>query len=112
MINEKSTIAGLIFNGFIFHLLRPWNIIIDFEDLTIIIKKRNWFLIGLDEHIVPFRYIRNIEIDRHLFGASMKIKAYGSGTLIVKAISKRGARRIKNKLIEFNNTNKIKGMNV
>ena len=110
MIDEKSAIVSLVFNGFIFHVLTPWNIIIDFGKLTITVKKRNWFLIGHDENIVPFRYIRNIEIDRHLFGASMKIKAYGSGTIVVKAISKVGADKIKDELIKYNNANKIKGM--
>jgi len=50
------------------------------------------------------------EIDTHLFGASMTIKVYGSGKLIVKCIPKSGARHIKEELVNFNNKQPTKGM--
>jgi|TARA_B110000305_G_scaffold186648_1_gene207849 hypothetical protein len=83
---------------------------VDFERKTITSKKRNWFLIGFDEKIVPFRYIRRIEVDTHLFGADMLIKVYGSGNLTVKCIGKNAADSIKEALINYNNKTPIKGM--
>ena len=67
-------------------------------------------MIGFDEEIVPFRYIRRIEVDTHLFGADMLIKVYGSGNLTVKCIGKNAADSIKEALINYNNKTPIKGM--
>jgi hypothetical protein len=92
------------------HLLNPWHIYVNFERKTITSKKRNWLLIGFDEEIVPFRYIRRIEVDTHLFGADMLIKVYGSGNLTVKCIRKNAADSIKEALINYNNKTPIKGM--
>ncbi len=109
-MHYKSSIMSLITTGNFKHLLNPWHITVNFTEKTIVTKKRNWFLIGFDEEVVPFRYIRRIEIDTHLFGASMTIKVYGSGKLIVKCIPKSGARRIKEELVNFNNKQPTKGM--
>jgi len=109
-MHYKSTIISLITTGKFRHLLTPWHITVNFENKTIISKKRNWFLIGFDENVVPFRYIRRIEIDTHLFGADMTIKVYGSGSLLVKSISKRGARRLREGLVDYNNQKPTKGM--
>ena len=109
-MHHKSSITSLLFTGNIKHVLNPWHISVNFERKTITSKKRNWFLIGFDEEIVPFRYIRRIEVDTHLFGADMLIKVYGSGNLTVKCIRKNAAGSIKEALINYNNKTPIKGM--
>lgn len=96
MISMKSTLISLIFTGRIQNLLTPWEIIIDFDSLVLTFRKRNWHLISSDENVVPFRYIRRIDIDRHLFGAEVNIKVYGSGTLSVNSIIKKGLKKLNN----------------
>jgi len=90
-------------------VLNPWHIVVDINQESITIRKRNPFLIGFDEQILSFRYIRNIMIDRHLFGADIHIKVMG-GSASVYCISKRDAKTIKNILLEYNSTKKRKGI--
>jgi len=109
LIHSRSTIASLIFNGKMFHLLNPWHIEVDTNQETITIRKRNPFLIGFDEQIVSFRYIRSIMIDEHLFGADIHVKVVG-GRASAYCISKSDARRIKNTLLEYNATKRGRGI--
>jgi len=105
----RSTFTGLLFNGKLTHILNPWHIVVDTNQETITIKKRNPFLIGFDEQIVSFRYIRSIIIDEHLFGADIHVKVLG-GSASAYCISKSGARKIKSILPEYNNTKRERGI--
>jgi len=109
LIHSRSTIASLIFNGKMFHLLNPWHIEVDSNQETITIRKRNPFLIGFDEQIVSFRYIRSIIIDEHLFGADIHVKVLG-GKASAYCIPKRDAKIIKNILLEYNNIKRGRGI--
>ncbi|MBC8408990.1 MAG: hypothetical protein H8E12_09755 [Rhodobacteraceae bacterium] len=76
---------------------------VNIEENQIVVRKRNWFLIGVDEKYIAFRFIRNITIDEHLFGADLLIKAIG-GNVEVFCISKVNARKIREILNNYNRT--------
>jgi hypothetical protein len=97
----SSAKDALIFNGKGTHVVNPWNIIIDTDEETITIRKRNWHLIGSDEQTLAFKRVRSISIDEHFIGADIHIKVVG-GTASVFCLSKRDARKIKEILLEFN----------
>lgn len=101
IFKTTSTKAALIANGMSAHILNPWHLTIDTETETITVSKRNPFLIGIDQNVIAFRFIRQISIDEHLIGADLKIHVTG-GTAEVKFISKDDAQKIKNLLMEYN----------
>ena len=102
VLHAKSTFLSLITNQRLRHIFTPWHIIVDFEDQNITLRKRNWFLISVDEKTSSFRFVRDIEIDKHLFGADIKIKLSES-YIEANSISKKSANRIKDQLAEYNN---------
>lgn len=102
ILESKSSIISLITNGRFTHILTPWKIIVDLNELTITIKKRNWFLIGFDTNTYAFKYVRNILIDSHLFGADIKVRVIG-GNAEALSIPKKIALKIKDLLIQYNN---------
>jgi hypothetical protein len=109
LLQATSSKLALIMNGKILHIFNPWTISISKTEEYIKVTKRNWYLIGRDEQILAFRYIRNITIDRHLFGADIHIKIMG-GKISAYCISKRAARKIRNHLLEYNQTKKGRGI--
>lgn len=98
----------MLVNGQIINLITPWHIIIDTDDKTITIRKRNLILIGVDEVVHSFRYVRRVTIDEHLIGADIEIKVIG-GTAKAYCLSKRDCKRIKMILMEYNR-NKSNGI--
>jgi len=106
----KSTFLSLLFFGEnILDIITPWHITADFINELIIIKKRNYYLIGVDEKTIPLRNIRTISLDEHLFGANIFFKVYGGNT-IVKCLSKKKAREIYNACLS--KTGSKKGINL
>ena len=103
LIKSKSSISALFFNGQIAHIINPWILIVDYENETITVEKRNWYFIGINKNIIAFRFIRNIRVDEHLFGANISIKATG-GWVVANYLSKNDADTIKNSLFEYNKT--------
>lgn len=101
----SSSILFLFLNGKLEDILSPWKIIIDFNLETITIKKRNWYLIGIDEQVHAFRFIRKIQIDQHVFGADVEINLFG-GTTRVFCLKKSETDEIKNLLIDYNQRKK------
>lgn len=101
----KSSILFLLLNGKIEDILTPWHIIIDFQTETITIKKRNWYLIGVDEEVHAFKYIRRVQIDQHVFGADLEVKLFG-GIARVFCLKKSSAKEIKEMLIDYNQKRK------
>jgi len=102
--NASSSIFALIVNFKIEFILRPWRISVDITNQTITIEQRNWYLIGRDTSIMAFRFVRNVEINEHVFGADISIRALGS-TVTAYYISKNAAQNIKKILIDFNQGN-------
>ena len=72
-----SSEAALAANGKIINAATPWHLIVDTDEETITVRKRNLIMIGVDEDVLAFRYIRRIRIDQHLVGADIEIKAVG-----------------------------------
>jgi hypothetical protein len=107
IFEAKSTEAALAANGMLMNAATPWHIIIDTNAETITIRKRNLILIGVDEEVLSFRYIRRIRIDEHLVGSDIQIKVVG-GTATAYCLSKKDCRRIKKILLDYNASHKGK----
>lgn len=104
-----SSEAVLVANGRTGDILRPWKIIIDTDDQTITVSKRNSYFIGVDEDTLAFRFIRRVTIDQHLLGADISIKAVG-GSLTACGLSKSDCKQIKKILMDYNRTKSAKGI--
>jgi hypothetical protein len=72
----------------------PWSVTIDTNLEHIIVAKRNYYFIGVDKEVVPFRNLRRISYNTHLFGADLNIKVYGTGTLSARCLKKREAKKL------------------
>ena len=105
----RSRELAMLFNGKLINALTPWRIIVDTDAETIVVRKRNFILIGVDEEVYSFRYIRRVTIDEHLIGADLEIKIVG-GTARVYCLSKKDCKQIKQMLIAYNSTKKGKGI--
>lgn len=103
----SSSEAALVANGHAADVLTPWQIIIDTDEQTITVRKRNKYLIGVDEDTLSFRFIRRVNIDQHLIGADITIQAVG-GKLTAKCLDKAACKRIKDLLMNYNKNSKIK----
>lgn len=101
LIKSKSSLIALFFNGQLAHIINPWVLSVDYENETITVEKRNWYFIGINKNIIAFRFISNIRVDEHLFGANISIKATG-GWVEAKFLSKNDAEIFKNSLFEYN----------
>jgi hypothetical protein len=98
IFKSKSTTIGLLAKGNLEDIFTPTRIIVDTETKKITVRKRNWYLIGVDEDVYAFSSIRHIAINNFLFGADIHIRMYG-GQVIIYALSKKDAAEIKNLLI-------------
>lgn len=99
----KSNLFTLILNGEFKHLLSPWKIEVDLHQEIITITKRNWYYIGIDTDTIAFKFIRKININEHLFGSDIWIKAIG-GSVSAKYLPKKEMTKIRQKLIDYNQT--------
>lgn len=81
-----------------FDLLRPWHIEVDANRRIIEIKKRNWFLLRKDEKTYQFKAVRNVQINKHLFGADLAILVFG-GKAEALCLPKSKSLLIKNLLL-------------
>lgn len=105
MICTKSSLIYLFLNGKIEDLIAPWQIFVDFQKETIIVKKRNWYFIGVNENVHAFRFIRKINIHQRIFGADIEISSAGSSSKAL-CLKKEDANKIKEALIEYNQQRK------
>ena len=103
-----SSAAAMAANGNLSEIT-PWRLIIDTDEQTITVSKRNKFLIGTDEETLAFRFIRRVEINEHLIGADITIQAVG-GKLTARSMAKSDCRRIKQILMEQNKKSKTKSI--
>ena len=101
----SSSEASLVTNGHAIDVLTPWRITIDTDEQTITVSKRNRILIGVDEDVLAFRFIRRITIDQHLIGADITINAVG-GTVTAYCLEKSACKNIKQILMDYNKTRK------
>ena len=78
-------------------ILSPDRIVV--TDSQVIYKKRNKYLIGIDESSIPFSRISSVEIDRKLIDSDIIIYSTGNQTIIAGDFSIGDAKKIK-KIIE------------
>ncbi len=108
-IRFLSMFANVIINSFkkkkkdkkptILQSLTPWHIELDYSEHLLIIKKRNWFLIGVDTETYNFGKIRNIKIDEHILTADIFIKVY-AGSIKTFYFRKSVAKDFRDKLMK------------
>lgn len=96
----SSTVLSLIFNLKLEEILTPWIVILDTDLEIITVKKRNWYLIGVDIDTIPIRNIRNIFINEHLFGSDLHIKIFGA-TISALCLSKKDSIKIRSILLNL-----------
>lgn len=101
----SSSEASLLANGRAADILTPWQIEIDTDEQTITIRKRNKYLIGVDEDTLAFRFIRRVVVDEHLIGADITIQAVG-GKLTARCLDKSACKQIKQVLMNYNKYSK------
>lgn len=87
-------------HGKISNALTPWHIIINTNDETVTVTKRNKYLIGVYEDTIDFRNIRRVSIDEHLLGADITISTSG-GSLTAYYLDKSDCKRIKRILMDY-----------
>ncbi len=72
--HKGNTISGEKIKFYDF--ITPYHLSLNVEEKYITVKKRNWFLVGVDTKIFNFGQVRNILIDENLILADLKIKVY------------------------------------
>ena len=83
--------------------------IISVNDHFVEYKKRNWYLISVDTQTFHFQSVVGIDVDKHLFGASLKIVTSGSDKIILSGFSKKTANAIKLACSKFISLNSQRG---
>ena len=62
----------------------------DFVEL----KKRNWHLVSVDSRKYHFQNVVGVDVDKHLFGATIIIESTGSKSIRINGLSKKTANKI------------------
>lgn len=73
-------------------ILTPERIIID--DVSVTYRRRNKHLIGVDEITIPLSRVSAVEIDKQIWGATIKIIAFGAQSIIAEKFSWRDAKEV------------------
>ena len=68
---------------------RPNNLTVtdDFVEL----EKRNWHLISKDSRKYHFQNVVGVDVDKHLFGATIIIESSGAHSIYINGLSKKTA---------------------
>lgn len=78
--------------------LFPFSLELDSAKKTLTVRKRNWFVIGIDTKSFNFGQIRNVLVDEHLLTASLIIRVY-AGKIECHWLSKADANKFKDALM-------------
>lgn len=76
----------------------PYHLKLDSKSNQIELRKRNWFILGVDSKTFNFGQVRNILIDEHIITASIAIKVY-AGSINVHWIRKKDAKIFRDALM-------------
>lgn len=71
----------------------PNVIIIDDNHLEY--RRRNWYLISVDTENLHFQNVTGVSVDKHLFGATLKVKSTGNDSIFIHGFWKKKATKIK-----------------
>jgi len=89
-----SSSLNLLLRGQLWDALIPWTVEVDVDHHFITVRKRNWYLIGVDENKFRFNAVRQVEIDQRLFGTDVFIRMYGN-SLAIPCIKRRAANELR-----------------
>ena len=73
-------------------ILTPERIIID--DVSVTYRRRNQHLIGVDEITIPLTRVSAVEVDKHIWGATIKIIAFGAQSIIADKFTWSDAKEV------------------
>lgn len=90
----KSSSFNLVLRRQLWNAFIPWAIEVDTDKSFITVRKRNWYLVGVDENKFKFSSVRHVEIDQQLFGTDIFIRMYGS-SLTVPCLKRRAANELR-----------------
>ena len=71
-------------------------------------RKRNWHLISVDSLQFHWQYVESIIVDKHIFGATLKVTA-GKEYYYIKGLSKKTADAIKKLALNYISINTQRG---
>lgn len=91
---RASFLGNFFYGSHMLDWLVPWSIVIDPVGKTLLIRKRNYYLIGVDKTIVPVRNIRRVIVDEHFFGADVELKIFGTGSVKARCLKKRDVKKL------------------
>jgi len=69
--------------------------VITIDDNHIEYRRRNWYLISVDTENLHFQNITGASVDKHLFGATLKVKSTGNDSIFIHGFWKKKANEIK-----------------
>lgn len=102
-VNNNNKEEAQIFNCKSKYLLRcldggDWwftgnHVVID--DHFIEYRKRNWHFISVDSVQFHWQYVQNITVDKHIFGATIKITTSDASIFFIRGLSKKSADKIR-----------------
>lgn len=78
--------------------------IINMNEDFVLYKRRNWYLISVDTNKIHFQNVVGIDIDKHLFGASLRFVTTGRD-IVIHGFSKRKANEIEKFCSQFVHSN-------
>ncbi|RZK45358.1 MAG: hypothetical protein EOO61_00045 [Hymenobacter sp.] len=90
----KSSSFNLLLRGQLWDAFIPWTVEVDTDHHFITVRKRNWYLIGVDENKFKFNSVKHIEIDQRLFGTDMFVRMHGS-SLNIPCLKRRAANELR-----------------
>nr|WP_299201421.1 PH domain-containing protein [uncultured Brumimicrobium sp.] len=79
-------------------LLTPDRLLI--TDKEIIYRKRNRYLIGVDESVIPFKRVSSVELDRRLISTNIVIYTNGNEKIVLESFSIGNAKKIREAIAE------------
>lgn len=69
--------------------------VLTIDDNHIEFRRRNWYLISVDTENLHFQNVTGVSVDKHLFGATLKIKSTGNDSIYIHGFWKKKANEIK-----------------
>jgi len=101
-------------SGYFFRVLkgeynpfRPNRLVV--TDSFVEFKKRNWHLVSVDSRKYHFQNVVGVDVDKHLFGATIIIESTGSKSIRINGLSKKTAKKIADISSESISSNTQKG---
>lgn len=91
---ELSFSSNILLGG---GILTPDRLVL--TDRSVVYRKRNNYLIGVDESSIPYRQVSSVEIERRIIDADIIIHGSGNKKIVAKNFSVSSAKQIK-RLIE------------